>query len=206
MTAKAKVESAVQIVVEREILAPLRQEHFTSLAKVNYALAYARKQVNNRSFQKLAGSRRSVFEELERAALRPLLPTRYKLPTWTTAKVNIDYHVAVEKHFYSVPYALARREGRRAAHGDGRRNPPRRQPGRGPRPQYRDRVVHDRSGAPSQVPSAASRVVTVPPHSVGQGDRTGTDQVVTTILARLPHPEPRLSRVPHAHLTPPALR
>ena len=106
MTAKAKVESAVQIVVEREILAPLRQEHFTSLAKVNYALAYARKQVNNRSFQKLAGSRRSVFEELERAALRPLLPTRYGLAMWMMAKVNIDYHVAVEKHFYGVPYAL----------------------------------------------------------------------------------------------------
>ena len=100
---KAKAETAVQI-VEREILAPLRHERFTSLAALNVALAEGRERVNDRPFQKLAGSRRSVFEATERAALRPLPPTRYELAVWRRAKVNIDYHISVEEHLYSVPY------------------------------------------------------------------------------------------------------
>ena len=102
---KAKVETAVQI-VEREILAPLRHDVFHSLAELNHALAYRREQVNERPFQKLAGSRRSVFEEKERATLRPLPVDRYELAEWKTAKVNIDYHISVEGHLYSVPYRL----------------------------------------------------------------------------------------------------
>lgn len=102
---KAKVETAVQI-IEREILAPLRHQVFHSLAALNQALAVGRERVNDRPFQKLAGSRRSVFEAAERAALRPLPPTRYELAEWKTAKVNIDYHISVEGHLYSVPYRL----------------------------------------------------------------------------------------------------
>ena len=102
---KAKVETAVQI-VEREILAPLRHERFTSLAELNHALALALERVNGRPFQKLAGSRRSLFDAIERAALRPLPATRYELAEWRRAKVNIDYHISVERHLYSVPYAL----------------------------------------------------------------------------------------------------
>lgn len=100
---KAKVETAVQI-VEREILAPLRHTVFHSLAALNQALAVGRERVNDRPFQKLAGSRRSVFEATERAALRPLPSARYELAEWKTAKVNIDYHISVEGHLYSVPY------------------------------------------------------------------------------------------------------
>ena len=102
---KAKVETAVQI-VEREILAPLRHDVFHSLAELAHAIAYALERVNTRPFQKLAGSRRSVFEATERATLRPLPPTRYELCEWRTAKVNIDYHISVEGHYYSVPYRL----------------------------------------------------------------------------------------------------
>lgn len=102
---KAKVETAVQI-VEREILAPLRETVFTSLSELNAALVEGRERVNDRPFQKLAGSRRSVFEAMERAALRPLPDTPYELATWRTAKVNIDYHIAVEGHLYSVPHTL----------------------------------------------------------------------------------------------------
>ncbi len=102
---KAKVETAVQI-IEREVLAPLRHERFASLADLNHALAFALERVNNRPFQKLAGSRRSVFEATERAALRPLPASRYELAEWRTAKVNIDYHISVESHCYSVPYSL----------------------------------------------------------------------------------------------------
>ena len=65
-----------------------------------------RERVNTRPFQKLAGSRRSVFEATERAALRPLPATRYELADWRTAKVNIDYHIAVDLQLYSVPYTL----------------------------------------------------------------------------------------------------
>ena len=102
---KAKVETAVQI-VERELLAPLRHDVFHSLAELNHALAFGRERVNERPFQKLAGSRRSVFDATERAALRPLPPSRYELAEWKTAKVNIDYHISVEGHLYSVPYLL----------------------------------------------------------------------------------------------------
>jgi transposase len=62
--------------------------------------------VNERPFQKLAGSRRSVFEALERETLQPLPVERYELAEWRTAKVNIDYHISVEGHLYSVPYRL----------------------------------------------------------------------------------------------------
>ncbi len=102
---KAKAETAVQI-VEREILAPLRHDVFYSLAELQHAIAYLRERVNERPFQKLAGSRRSVFLALERPALRPLPPTRYELAEWRTAKVNIDYHISVAGHLYSVPYRL----------------------------------------------------------------------------------------------------
>lgn len=72
-------------------MAPLRHEQFNSLAELNHAIAFARERVNTRPFQKLAGSRRSVFDATERAALRPLPATRYELADWRTAKVNIDY-------------------------------------------------------------------------------------------------------------------
>ena len=102
---KAKVETAVQI-VEREILAPLRHDVFHSLAELQHAIRHACDRLNARPFQKLAGSRRSVFEATERAALRALPPTRYELAEWKSAKVNIDYHISVDGHLYSVPYRL----------------------------------------------------------------------------------------------------
>jgi transposase len=104
---KAKVESAVQV-VERGILAPLRDYRFTSLAELNAEITQLRRALNDRPFQKLAGTRRLLFETLDRPALRPLPPTRYEFAEWKTAKVNIDYHIAVEGHFYSVPYTLLR--------------------------------------------------------------------------------------------------
>jgi transposase len=102
---KAKAETAVQI-VEREILAPLRHEVFTSLAELQNAIAFGCARVNDRPFQQLAGSRRSVFDALERETLRPLPPERYELAEWRTAKATIDCHLSVEGHLYSVPYRL----------------------------------------------------------------------------------------------------
>jgi transposase len=101
----AKAEGAV-LIIEREVMAPLRDHRFTSLAQLNAAIAERLDVINTRPFQVLAGSRRSVFEALERSALRPLPPERYEFAEWRTAKVHIDYHIAVERHFYSVPHAL----------------------------------------------------------------------------------------------------
>ncbi len=104
---KAKVEAGVQI-VERWIIAPLRHQTFFSLSELNREIAERREALNDRPFQKLEGSRRSLFESLERPALRPLPPTPYEYGEWRKARVNIDYHIHVDKHNYSVPYRLAR--------------------------------------------------------------------------------------------------
>jgi len=102
---KAKVEVGV-LIVERWILARLRNRVFFSLAELNTAIRELLEWVNHRPFKKFAGSRRSLFEELERPALRPLPPQRYQFATWSLARVNIDYHVEVDRHWYSVPYQL----------------------------------------------------------------------------------------------------
>jgi transposase len=104
---KAKVEAGVQN-VERQILAPLRHRAFFSLAELNQALRERLAQHNERPFQKLPGSRRSLFETLEKPALKPLPPARYEFAQWKKAQVHIDYHVEVEGHYYSVPYRLVR--------------------------------------------------------------------------------------------------
>ncbi|HSW09422.1 MAG TPA: IS21 family transposase [Bacillota bacterium] len=104
---RAKVEAGVQL-VERWILAALRNHTFFSLDQVNAAVRAALKRLNERPFQKLAGSRQSLFETLERPALKPLPPRRYEFAEWKKAKVNIDYHVTVDKSHYSVPFHLVR--------------------------------------------------------------------------------------------------
>ncbi|EQD28285.1 Integrase catalytic region, partial [mine drainage metagenome] len=106
---KAKAESAV-LVAERWILARLRNQRFSSISDVNPAIWDLVDWINNRPYKVLPGSRRSVFEELDRPALRPLPETPYEFATWNTQRVNIDYHIEVraDRHFYSVPYQLAK--------------------------------------------------------------------------------------------------
>lgn len=106
---KAKAESGV-LIAERWIIARLRDRRFYSLAEANAAIAACAAEINARPFQKLDGSRQSLFEQVERLALRPLPATRYEFATWRKARVNIDYHVAVDRHYYSVPYQLARQQ------------------------------------------------------------------------------------------------
>lgn len=100
---KAKVESAVQV-VERWILAKLRNETFFSLAELNRGIRHLLDELNNRPFQKLAGSRHSMFEQIDKPALKPLPAEPYRFATWIKATVNIDYHIEVKGHYYSVPY------------------------------------------------------------------------------------------------------
>ena len=97
---KAKVESAV-LIAERWVLAALRNHRFFSLAEVNQAIAEKLKELNNRKFQKLATTRKELFENLDRPALKPLPPTPYEYADWKKAKVNIDYHIEVDGHYYS---------------------------------------------------------------------------------------------------------
>jgi len=103
---KAKVEAGV-LVAERWILAALRHRTFFSLAEANGAIRERLAWLNERPFRKLDGSRASLFTEIDRPALRPLPARPYEYGVWKTATVNIDYHIEVERHYYSVPYGLA---------------------------------------------------------------------------------------------------
>jgi transposase len=100
---KAKVEGGV-LIVERWILARLRDRQFFSLAELNAAIAELLVELNDRAFQKLDGSRRSRFLELDRPALKALPAHAYEYAQWKFAKVHPDYHIEVEHAYYSVPY------------------------------------------------------------------------------------------------------
>jgi transposase len=104
---KPKAEVSVQI-AQRWILAALRHRTFFTLADLNAAIRDRLDVVNTRPMKVVGVSRRALFEQLDRPALRPLPTTRYELAEWTTGRVNIDYHVEVAHNFYSVPYQLVR--------------------------------------------------------------------------------------------------
>ena len=105
---KAKVESGV-LLAERWILARLRNRRFYSLHEANAAIKELVEWINDRPFKKMPGSRRSVFESLERPVMRPLPASRYEFATRRIGlKVSIDYHVedSIYHHYYSVPHQL----------------------------------------------------------------------------------------------------
>jgi transposase len=100
---KAKAENAV-LVVQRWILARLRHHTFFSLVELNQCIRALLKDLNNRPFKQLPGCRRSAFEQFDRPALKPLPVQPYQYAAIKPAKVNIDYHVEYEPHYYSVPH------------------------------------------------------------------------------------------------------
>jgi transposase len=102
---KAKAESAVPV-AQRQVLAALRDLDFFSVGQLNQAIAPRLQEINAQPFQKLDGSRDQWFEALDKPKLRPLPPTPFVVAPWLEATVNIDYHVGVEHHYYSVPYGL----------------------------------------------------------------------------------------------------
>jgi transposase len=185
---KPKVEVSVQI-AQRWILAVLRHQTFFTLGDLNAAIRTCLETINARPMQGVGVSRRTLFEQLDRPRLRPLPPTRYELATWKPCRVNIDYHVEVERNWYSVPYQLvhARVEarltqttlevfltGRRvASHA--------RLSGRG---RYATDVAH--------MPRAhRAHAEWTPSRLIGWADQTGpaTGRLVAGILERRPHPE-----------------
>jgi len=104
---KAKVEVGV-LLTERWIIAKLRNRRFFSLAELNAAIRGCVIELNARVSKHLGASRRELFEQLDRPALKPLPQEPYPYAEWQERRVGLDYHVEVEKHYYSVPHRLLR--------------------------------------------------------------------------------------------------
>jgi transposase len=106
---KAHVENGVQN-VERWILAPLRNRTFFSIGEASRAIGPLLATLNEREMVHLGKSRQQLFTELDQPALRPLPDRPYEFASWKNAKVNLDYHIVFEGHYYSVPHTLVRQE------------------------------------------------------------------------------------------------
>ena len=94
------------LIAERWIIAALRNHTFFSIGELNRAIREKLEEFNNRPLQKLKVSRRHLFETIDKPAMKPLPERRYEYAEWEKHKVNIDYHVEVDRHYYSVPYQL----------------------------------------------------------------------------------------------------
>lgn len=106
---KAKAEVGVQV-VERWVMAPLRHELFVGLAALNGAIRERREALNDRTMKHLGKSRRQLFEEIDRPALKPLPAKPFEMGTWQTLLVAIDYHIRFDWHYYSVPHEYIHQE------------------------------------------------------------------------------------------------
>jgi len=107
---KAKVEVGV-LIAERWLLGRLRHTKFYSLSELNAAIAeFCRRLNDERVIRRVNQTRRQLLETVDRPALKPLPLEPYVLAEWRVRRVGIDYHVEVEKHFYSVPHRYARAE------------------------------------------------------------------------------------------------
>jgi hypothetical protein len=103
---KAKAEAGVQV-AQRWIVAALRHRKFFQLGDLNEAIGELLDRLNHRPFRKRPDTSRTLlFEQLDRPALKALPAERYVIAEWKPVKPNIDYHVEVERHYYSVPYQL----------------------------------------------------------------------------------------------------
>ncbi|MBI2607053.1 MAG: IS21 family transposase [Deltaproteobacteria bacterium] len=106
---KAKAEAAV-LVAQRWILAVLRHRTFYSLQELNEAIAALLEKLNARVMRHVKQSRRELYERLDRPALKPLPASAYEWSEWKKVRLNIDYHVAFDDHYYSAPYTLYQEE------------------------------------------------------------------------------------------------
>jgi transposase len=106
---KAKAEHAVKF-AESWIIAALRNHTFFSFAQLNRAIAQKLTELNDKKFQKLDTTRREMFEKIDKPALKPLPAASYEYAQWKKARVNIDYHIEFDRHYYSVPYQLRKEQ------------------------------------------------------------------------------------------------
>jgi len=100
---KAKVENSV-LIVQRWILARLRNQVFHSIVELNSAIRKLLGDLNNRQMQKLKKSRLELFLSVDKPNARPLPQTAHVIREWFSPSINIDYHIEVEKRYYSVPW------------------------------------------------------------------------------------------------------
>src|SRR5471032_501277 len=185
---KAKVENAVGI-VERWILAALRHRKFFAIADLNEAIEELLESLNNRRFRKRDGTRASLFAQVDRPALQPLPAERYVMAEWKTVRANIDYHIEIDRHYYSVPYQLAGQqlEARYTAttvelFQDGKRVASHARSSAS----YRHTTVHEHMPKSHQ-----AHLEWTPSRLIHWGETVGTAtaEVIRTILASKPHPE-----------------
>jgi transposase len=176
------------LVAQRWILARLRHRTFFELPDLNAAILDLLEQLNGRPLQKLGVSRRELWERLDRPALKPLPIGRYQMAEWKHGRVNIDYHVEVERHPYSVPYQLIHEsvevrytasivevyfKGRRIA-------------------SHSRRYDHQPSTLPEHMPSShRAHAEWTPSRLIHWAEKTGpaTGRLVAGILRSRPHPE-----------------
>lgn len=78
------------------------------ISELNQYIFEKLEEINTADFQKRPGSRKKVFEEEEKSTLQQLPQTRFKMTEWKTAKVQLNYHIQVERMYYSVPYEYVR--------------------------------------------------------------------------------------------------
>jgi hypothetical protein len=62
-------------------------------------------QLNDRPMHGWGTTRGGLFEQLDRPALQSPPPTPYEYADWKRCRVNLDYHIEIAKHFYSVPFS-----------------------------------------------------------------------------------------------------
>ena len=99
------------LIVELWLLGRLRHRTFHSLAELNGAIGDMLADLNDRRVLRHVGqTRRQLFEAIERPALRPLPAEPYVFAEWRARRAGLDYHVEIERHYYSVPYRFARDE------------------------------------------------------------------------------------------------
>ncbi len=185
---KAKVEAAVQN-VGRWVLAPLRNHRFFSLCEVREAIKPLLAALNERPFQKAEGSRRSLLEDLDRPALKPLPAGRYQYAEWRKARVNIDYHIRVDGHLYSVPHALRGDEVESGSASRQSRSSTSTSVWPRPCPRAPEGRLHDASGASARRAPRPPRVDPVAPHPLGAKDRAA-DRCHHEEAPREPSPHP----------------
>ena len=185
---KAKVEAAVGI-VSRFVLGKLRNRRFFSLVELNDAVRNCVTEINAKVMKRLQRSRNDLFASLDQPALKGLPSERYQYAEWKRCTVAPDYHVEVDDHYYSVPFALLRetvdarftgatvevfhKGSRIASH-------------------VRSRVAHKHTTTPEHMPSSHRRYAEwSPERMLREAGKIGpaTIALFEAIMKAKPHPE-----------------
>jgi len=106
---KAKVEAAV-LLVQRWIIARLRNRIFFSLEELNDAIRDEVARLNSRVSRHLGASRQHLLDTIEQPAMRPLPAEPFVHADWRQTTAGADHHVRLEGHHYSVPHELIRQQ------------------------------------------------------------------------------------------------